>query len=434
MCTGSYLQLLDTNQAIARFSAKRAKLSTDETTAATVTKIIEEIYRDGDLALERFSKEFDNFAIVPGKIKLPLSVIASAGQRLTPELKKAIEVAALRIENYHQRQKQSSWFYTEDQSLFGQLVTPLDAAGLYVPGGKAAYPSTVLMNAIPAKMAGVERIVICTPPDKTGNIPDTILYAAHLTGVDEIYPIGGAQAVAALAYGTESIKPVDKICGPGNRFVAEAKRQVFGAVDIDMIAGPSEIMIYADKFSNPDIIAADLFSQAEHDEDARVIVVCDDCNTIKNVEASISQQLKNTTRKKIIQNSLQNNGLAVLVADPREAYQVINSCAPEHLEILAQRPFEEICSQVKHAGAVFIGNWSPEPMGDYLAGPNHTLPTSGTARFASPLGVYDFVKRSSVIRFDAENFHKLAPFAAVFADAEGLNAHADSIRMRLDNK
>lgn len=309
------------------------------------------------------------------------------------------------------------------------MIRPIERVGIYVPGGKAAYPSTVLMNSIPAKIAGVESIAMVTPPDKRGEVNPYILAAAYVAGVEEIYKIGGAQAVGALAYGTESINPVQKIVGPGNIYVARAKRYVYGLVDIDMIAGPSEICIIANNDNNPSYIAADLLSQAEHDEMASSILITESTDLAKKVEEEISKQLEKLERKDIAEKSLLNHGYILIVEDINKAIEVSNEIAPEHLEIMVDNPFDLI-SKIKNAGAVFLGEYTPEPVGDYFAGPNHTLPTSGTAKFSSPLGVYDFVKRSSLLYYNRESLKKIKDDVIEFSQTEGLTAHTNSIKVR----
>jgi histidinol dehydrogenase len=334
------------------------------------------------------------------------------------------------VRDYHQKQKQDTWTYTEDNgTLLGQKITPLDRVGLYVPGGKAAYPSSVLMNAIPAKVAGVEELIMVVPtPDGITN--QLVLAAAHISGVDKVFTVGGAQAVAALAYGTQTIPKVDKIVGPGNIYVATAKRMVFGQVGIDMIAGPSEILIICDGKTNPDWIAMDLFSQAEHDEDAQSILLCPNANFIDEVKTSIAKLLPTMDRKDIIATALKDRGALIQTKDMDEAIAISNQIAPEHLELSVEDP-QSMLDGIKHAGAIFMGRNTCEAIGDYCAGPNHVLPTSGTARFSSPLGVYDFQKKSSLIMVSDEGANTLGEIAATLADGEGLQAHAQSARYRI---
>ena len=338
--------------------------------------------------------------------------------------------AAKRIFTYHEKQKMESWSYNDDEgSRFGQKITPLDRVGLYVPGGKAAYPSSVLMNAIPAKVAGVKELVMVVPTPK-GERNDLVLAAAKIVGVDRIFSIGGAQAIGALAYGTKTIPKVDKIVGPGNAYVAEAKRKVFGTVGIDMIAGPSEILIISDKHSHPDWIAMDLFSQAEHDELAQSILICDDESFFNRVKESIENLVEKMPRKEIIKTSLENRGIFILVDNLDEAADVSNQIAPEHLELAVDNP-NELLEKIKHAGAIFIGRNTCEAVGDYCAGPNHVLPTSGTARFSSPLGVYDFQKKSSLIELSEHSASRLGRVASILAKGEGLFAHGLSAEYRI---
>ena len=347
--------------------------------------------------------------------------------------KNALAISADRIKSYHQKQFQKTWTYKEeDGTVLGQKITPLDRVGLYVPGGKAAYPSSVLMNAIPAKIAGVQQLIMVVPtPNSVTN--ELVLAAAHLAEVDMVITVGGAQAIAALAYGTESIPKVDKIVGPGNIYVATAKRQVFGQVGIDMIAGPSEILIICDGSTNPDWIAMDLFSQAEHDEEAQAILLCPDKDFINKVGESIKNLLPTMEREDIIRISLKNRGALIHTKDINEAISISNIIAPEHLELSVKNP-ESLLDDIKHAGAIFMGKFSSEALGDYCAGPNHVLPTSGTARFSSPLGVYDFQKRSSIIMASSEGANNLGQIAATLANGEGLQAHAKSAMYRLDKE
>ena len=352
---------------------------------------------------------------------------------LSNEQKKALKTAADRIQSYHQKQISKTWTYTEkDGTVLGQKITPLDRVGLYVPGGKAAYPSSVLMNSIPARVAGVEELIMVVPTPN-GICNDLVLAAAYIAEVDSVFTIGGAQAIAALAYGTESIPKVDKIVGPGNIFVATAKRQVFGSVGIDMIAGPSEILVICDGSTDPDWIAMDLFSQAEHDEDAQSILLCPDKDFISQVENSIKKLLPTMKRVNIISKALKNRGALILTKDINEAIEISNRIAPEHLELSVEEP-ESLLDDIKHAGAIFMGKFSSEALGDYCAGPNHVLPTAGTSRFSSPLGVYDFQKKSSIIMASPEGANTLGQIAATIADGESLEAHARSALFRTKSK
>lgn len=393
---------------------------------AVAAEIISSVRQNGDAALLEYTRRFDRLeASSMADLRIDMSTLASHASRVDPEIRQALEVAAERVRTYHQHQFAESWRYTEaDGTVLGQQITPLDSVGLYVPGGKAAYPSSVLMNAIPAKVAGVKRLVMVVPtPD--GVVNDVVLTAAMIAGVDEIYTIGGAQAVAALAYGTESIAPVDKITGPGNSYVASAKKQVFGKVGIDMIAGPSEICVVADASADPDWLAMDLFSQAEHDEAAQAVLVTDSADLIEKVRTAMDRLLPEMARRDIIQASLDARGGLILAASMDDAISVVNRIAPEHLELCVADP-EALLPQIRHAGAIFMGHYSPEALGDYCAGPNHVLPTSGTSRFSSPLGVYDFQKRSSIINFSKAGAAEQGRVASILARAEGLTAHARS--------
>jgi histidinol dehydrogenase len=396
----------------------------------TVNQIIQEIRSNGDAALVDFTNRFDRWqAQSAADLEIPLSRLEQAWNTIPAKQQEALEISANRINAYAEHQIMDSWSYTEpDGTLLGQQVTPLDRVGLYVPGGKAAYPSSVLMNAIPAKVAGVSELIMVVPtPD--GEVNELVLAAAHVSGVDRVFAVGGAQAVAALAYGTESIPPVDKIVGPGNIYVATAKRAVFGQVGIDMVAGPSEILIVCDGETDPDWIAMDLFSQAEHDEDAQSILLCPNAAFIGQVTASIDRLLPGMERKEIIETALRVRGALIHVKDMDEAVEVANHIAPEHLELSVADPLG-MAKRIKHAGAIFMGRYTAEAMGDYCAGPNHVLPTSRTARFSSPLGVYDFQKRSSLIMASQEGAETLAHTSSVMARGEGLTAHARSAEYR----
>jgi histidinol dehydrogenase len=398
-----------------------------------VDDIIRQVRESGDQAVIDLTNRFDRVALSTfDDLVLSPEQLKQARDRITPEQLQALQHAADRIRAYAEHQMMNSWQYEEeDGTVLGQQVTPLDSVGIYVPGGTAAYPSSVLMNAIPAKVAGVPRIVMVVPaPD--GAINDMVLVAADIAGVDEVYRIGGAQAVAALAYGTSSLDPVDKIVGPGNIYVATAKRQVFGRVGIDMIAGPSEILVICDGSTNPDWIAMDLFSQAEHDVLAQSILVSTDEEFLHKVEASIDKLLQEMPRKDIIEQSLRDRGAMILARDLDTAADISNRIAPEHLELSVSDP-ESLLTKIRHAGAIFMGAYSTEVLGDYCAGPNHVLPTSGTARFSSPLGVYDFQKRSSIIHCSAQGARHLAGMASTLAHGEGLTAHARSAEFRLED-
>ncbi|MBV2090883.1 MAG: histidinol dehydrogenase [Candidatus Thiodiazotropha sp. (ex Ctena orbiculata)] len=396
----------------------------------TVNQIIQDIRQRGNEALLEFTHRFDRWqANSADDLQIPLSRLQQAWEAIPEQQQQALQVSADRIRAYAQRQRMDSWSYTEaDGTLLGQQVTPLDRVGLYVPGGKAAYPSSVLMNAIPAKVAGVDELIMVVPtPD--GELNELVLAAAHVSSVDKVFAVGGAQAVAALAYGTETVPPVDKIVGPGNIYVATAKRAVFGQVGIDMVAGPSEILIVCDGQTDPDWIAMDLFSQAEHDEDAQSILLCPDADYLQQVEASIDRLLPTMERQEIIATALRVRGALIQVKDMDEAVSVANHIAPEHLELSVGNP-QEMAKSIRHAGAIFMGRHTAEAMGDYCAGPNHVLPTSRTARFSSPLGVYDFQKRSSLIMASPDGADTLAKTSSVMARGEGLTAHARSAEYR----
>ncbi|TEU19453.1 MAG: histidinol dehydrogenase [Gammaproteobacteria bacterium] len=399
--------------------------------AKTVDDIIANIKTNGDQALVDYSVKFDGVnASNMSELTIASSALKEAFDGLNVNEKTALQSAADRVRDYHQKQKQDTWAYTEDNgTMLGQKITPLDRVGLYVPGGKAAYPSSVLMNAIPAKVAGVEELIMVVPTPN-GVTNSLVLAAAYISGVDQVFTVGGAQAVAALAYGTQTIPKVDKIVGPGNICVATAKRAVFGQVGIDMIAGPSEILIICDGKTNPDWIAMDLFSQAEHDEDAQSILLCPDADFISEVKESIAKLLPTMDRKDIIATALKDRGALIQTKDMGEAIAISNQIAPEHLELSVEDP-QSMLDDIKHAGAIFMGRNTCEALGDYCAGPNHVLPTSGTARFSSPLGVYDFQKKSSLIMVSDEGANILGNIAATLADGEGLQAHAQSARYRI---
>ena len=396
----------------------------------TVRKILNDVREKGDEAVLRLTHQFDRHALPLEKIRVTSDEIKAAYKEINQEELDALGEAAKRIRLFHERQKQDSWTYEEDGIVLGQMVKPLEIVGIYVPGGKASYPSSVLMNAIPAKVAGVKRIVMCSPFPE-GQTRPHVLVAADLAGVTEIYKIGGAQAVAAMAFGTGTIPRVDKIVGPGNIFVALAKRLVFGIVDIDMIAGPSEILIVADHSANPSYVAADLLSQAEHDEDAVPILLTPDEALAENVKKELEKQVKALNKRNIAEISLRNNGYLLVTESLQDAVDMANKIAPEHLELALEKP-EEWAKKVQNAGAIFLGHYTPEAMGDYLAGPNHVLPTSGTARFSSPLGVYDFIKRTSLISYTREALQNCGKTVQLLAEMEDLGGHANSVKLRLD--
>jgi histidinol dehydrogenase len=403
----------------------------DDKVNAIVHEILAAVRKRGDAAVLEYTNRFDRMnATAMAELEIPQGRLQQALDALSAEQREALELSAARVRAYHEHQKQDSWSYTEaDGTLLGQQVTPLERAGLYVPGGKAAYPSSVLMNAIPAKVAGVAELIMVVPtPD--GEVNELVLAAAAVAGVDRVFAIGGAQAVAALAYGTETVPQVDKIVGPGNIFVATAKGMVFGTVGIDMIAGPSEILVVCDGKTDPDWIAMDLFSQAEHDEDAQSILVCPDGAFLDKVAASIAKLLPTMERREIIATSITERGALIKVRDMDEAVEVANFIAPEHLELSVEEPLV-MAARIKHAGAIFMGRYTAEALGDYCAGPNHVLPTSRTARFSSPLGVYDFQKRSSLIMCSADGASVLGKTASRMARGEGLTAHARSAEYRI---
>ncbi len=403
----------------------------DDSVQSTVKQILNDVRRDGDKALLEYTNKFDRMSAQDMSVlSIDSERLQSALDGLPDDQRQALEISAERVRRYHKKQKMESWSYTEeDGTLLGQQVTALDRVGLYVPGGLAAYPSSVLMNAIPAKVAGVKELIMVVPtPD--GQINELVFAAAAITGVDKVFAVGGAQAVAALAYGTESVPQVDKIVGPGNIYVATAKGMVFGSVGIDMIAGPSEILVICDGKTDPDWIAMDLFSQAEHDEDAQPILISPDRNFLDKVQASIERLLGDMERKSIIEVSLNERAALIHVQDMDEAIEVCNYIAPEHLELSVDDP-QAMLPKIRHAGAIFMGRYTAEALGDYCAGPNHVLPTSRTARFSSALGVYDFQKRSSLIMCSPEGASELGKVASVMARGEGLIAHARSAEYRI---
>ncbi len=398
--------------------------------AGTVQQIIDEVKAKGDEALFGYTRQFDHAQITPSNVRVTKEEMEEAKNQVDPALIRVMETSMANIREYHERQLRQSWFSSKpDGTILGQKITPLETVGVYVPGGKASYPSTVLMNIIPAKAAGVDRIVMVTPPGADGKVNPVTLTAACLAGVTEVYKAGGAQAIAALAFGTKSIPRVNKIVGPGNIFVALAKKAVYGHVSIDSIAGPSEILVIADETANPRYVAADLLSQAEHDELASAILVTTSMELAKAVSEQVDGFLRTLSRKAILEKSLENYGY-ILVADSLEdAIRTANEIASEHLEIVTKNPFE-VMTKIRNAGAIFIGEYSSEPLGDYFAGPNHVLPTNGTAKFFSPLGVDDFVKKSSIIYYSREALEKSRLEIEAFANSESLTAHANSIHVR----
>ena len=401
---------------------------------AAVDDILKKVRAEGDSAVFAYTKEFDKVEITADTVRVTEDEIREAYDAVDPSLVEVIRKALVNIRSYHEKQKQNSWFSsTEDGTMLGQKVTPLKRVGVYVPGGKAVYPSSVLMNIVPAKVAGVDQIIMTTPPGKGGKICPTTLVAAKEAGADEVYKVGGAQAVGALAYGTESIPKVDKIVGPGNIFVALAKKAVYGYVSIDSIAGPSEILVLADETANPRYVAADLLSQAEHDELASAILITTSRELAEKVSSEVEEFVKVLSRKEIIQKSLDNFGYILIAEDMDEAVEAANEIASEHMEIVTRNPFE-IMMKVRNAGAIFIGEYSSEPLGDYFAGPNHVLPTNGTAKFFSPLSVDDFIKKSSIVYYSREALGKIHKDIEQFAKAEQLTAHANSVAVRFENE
>lgn len=400
--------------------------------ADIVTDIIENVKENGDKALFEYSEKFDKANLT--SLEVTEAEIEEAFSFVEPRFIEVLKKAAKNIEEFHKKQVRNSFVLNETEGVVtGQKVTPIEKVGLYVPGGTAAYPSTVLMDSIPAKIAGCQYICITTPPSSDGKVNPVILAAAKIAGVDKIFKVGGAQAVAALAYGTETVKKVDKIVGPGNAFVAEAKRQVFGRVSIDMIAGPSEILVIADGKSDPSFVAADLLSQAEHDKNASAVLVTDSEELANKVANEIENQLKQLSREEIARVSVDNNGKIIVADNLEDVFAVANEIAPEHLELCVDNPFDYL-DKIKNAGSIFMGRYCPEALGDYFAGPNHTLPTSGTARFSSPLSVDDFVKKSQFVYYSKNALDKVAQDVAFFAEKEGLTAHAKSASIRSEKK
>lgn len=400
--------------------------------SGVVSEIIAEVVKNKDAALKVYSEKFDGVCL--DSLQVSAAEIDAAFEKAEPKFISILEEAAENIRLFHAEQKREGFALKKKNGVVvGQKITPIEKVGLYVPGGTAAYPSTVLMNAIPAKIAGCKEIVIVTPPSKTGSVNENVLVAAKIAGVDKIFKVGGAQAIAALAYGTESIPKVDKIVGPGNAFVAEAKKQVFGLVSIDMIAGPSEILVVADGKNNPAHIAADLLSQAEHDKNASAVLVTDDATFAAKVSTELEKQIPTLLRAEIARKSIDDNGKIIVAENLLSAIEIANEIAPEHLELCVDEPFSYL-DKILHAGSIFMGRYCPEALGDYFAGPNHTLPTSGTARFSSPLSVDDFVKKSQYLYYTEESLNEVADKVAYFAEKEGLEAHAKSAIARVKVK
>jgi len=427
------MRTLKEDQADAFISSLKKRSSTavyEDDIQRTVRKIIADVQKNGDRAVKKYTEKFDSLKLT--RLAVSAREIEAAAKKTDDKFIKALKLSAARIKAFHELQKEKSWQFSKDGITLGQIIRPLERVGVYVPGGKAAYPSTVLMNVIPAQVAGVTEIALCVPtPD--GRVNPYVAAAIKLLGVKEVYRIGGAQAVAALAYGTATINKVDKIVGPGNIYVAVAKKIVFGEVGIDMIAGPSEILIIADRTADPSFIASDLLSQAEHDEMASSILVTDSLILAEAVKRDLAVQIKKLKREKIARTSLNKYGAIIITGNIDRAADIANRIAPEHLEIMTRTP-SKIVPMIRNAGAVFLGRWTPEPMGDYAAGPNHTLPTGGTARFSSPLGVYDFIKRTSLLDFSRAGFVGLADTVETFADVEGLEAHGNTVRIRRSSK
>jgi histidinol dehydrogenase len=412
--------------AVKRF-ASRSNLQTGSV-EATVKTILKAVERGGDTAVLRYTKKFDRVALKPAQLRVSPEQVKEAYYHIRKDEGDALRYAAQRIMAFHERQRSKTWMYQDGGATLGQVVMPLDAVGLYVPGGKAVYPSSVLMTAIPAKVAGVKRVVMCTPASKAGISP-YLLVAADIAGVDEVYRIGGVQAIGAMAYGTKTVPRVDKIVGPGNIFVATAKRLVYGVVDIDMIAGPSELLVLADEGANPAHVAADLLCEAEHDEEARVCLVTTSERFAKEVVRHLQDQAKRLSRQKIISRSIRRHAVAFVVESMEEAIALANEIAPEHLALAVDRPFDYL-EKVRHAGALFLGRYTPPAVADYVAGPNHVLPTGGTSRFFSPLSLDDYVKRSNIIAYSREELNKVKDHVARLAQMEGLDAHAKSLESR----
>ena len=400
----------------------------------TVNEIIRKVREKRDEALFAYTKQFDHCEITKDTIKVTAKEIKEAYDKVEPKLVEVMKKSAANITKFHQKQLHNSWIAPEDNgTILGQRITPIEISGVYVPGGKAAYPSSVLMNVLPAKVAGVSRIIMTTPPGADGKVNPGTLVAADIAGVHEIYKAGGAQAIAAMAFGTESIPRVDKITGPGNIFVALAKKACFGYVSIDSIAGPSEILVLADETANPRFVAADLLSQAEHDEMASAILITTSKTLARQVSEEVEQFTRELSRKEIIEKSLENYGYILIAQSMAEAIDAANEIASEHLEILTKNPFETM-TKIKNAGAIFLGEYSSEPLGDYFAGPNHILPTNGTARFFSPLNVDDFMKKTSIISYSKDALLKVHEEIELFAGKEGLTAHANSIKVRFEQE
>ncbi|MCA9766496.1 MAG: histidinol dehydrogenase [Carnobacterium sp.] len=425
------IKLIEANKESQKIAKILSRSQMDSTEVLeTVNQILEEVKTDGDKALLKFTRLYDGNKLE--NLKVTQEEIEAAKQTINKDLEKALKNAIKNITTFHKKQVKEGFMINESpEVMLGQMVMPIEKVGLYIPGGTASYPSTVMMNAIPAKLAGVKEIVITTPADKNGKIKDSVLVTADLLGVDQIYKIGGAQAVGALCYGSETIPKVDKIVGPGNIYVAMAKHKVSGTVGIDMIAGPSEVLIIADEKANPAFIAADLLAQAEHDKRAASIVVTDSLSQAKAIQKEVELQLQMLKRNEIAREALYEYGAIIFCDTKEQCFEIANDFAPEHLEILTENPFED-CKKIKHAGAIFLGEYSPEPLGDYYAGPNHTLPTSRTARFSSALSVDDFYKKTSIIYYSKEALRQASEDIILIATNEGLTGHANSIKVRME--
>lgn len=424
------IQIIENEALLWEKFEKRSQLEMPEV-KQKVQQIVADVRKEGDTALCAFTLAFDGACITPDNLRVTQAEIDAAYQQVDAQLLGVIRRAASNIRAFHEKNILKSWVDEQDGKTLGQVVRPIENVGVYVPGGTAAYPSSVLMNILPAKVAGVNKIVVTTPPNKQGGIDANILVCANEAGADEIYKVGGAQAIAALAFGTQTIPRVDKIVGPGNIYVANAKREVFGFVGIDMIAGPSEVLIVADETANPRYVAADMLAQAEHDPMAAAILLTDSLRIAQEVNAELEEQAKLLSRKEIAYQSMQNYGIIVVTKNLDEALTIANRIAPEHLELMVQNPSQWL-EKVRHAGAIFLGAYSPEPLGDYYAGPNHVLPTSGTARFFSPLNTDDFMKKSSLISYSKTALKSCQADVAMFAKAEGLTAHARSVEIRFE--
>ena len=408
---------------------KSRSIALDRDLLARVAEIIDDVRTRGDEALIDYANRFDGVALRPGELKLDTTALTESASRVDDEVRKALQESIANVRVFHERQIEASWEFNPNSDVtLGQRVRPIERAGVYVPGGTAAYPSSLIMNVVPAQIAGVERIVVATPPRTVLENP-AIAAAIVELNLTEVYQVGGAQAIAALAFGTETVPRVDKITGPGNKYVAAAKKLVFGTVGIDSIAGPTEVVIIADETARADFVAADLLAQAEHDEEASAVLITHSETLALSVQTEIDRQVEKLSRRSIIEQSLNQFGAAIIVENLDHACAIANDLAPEHLEIMTEDA-ESLAAKIKHAGAIFFGEFTPEAVGDYLAGPNHVLPTCGTARFSSALGVYDFVKRTSLLRYSENEMERAAPIIATIAEAEGLDAHAQSARIR----